>query len=205
MKIKHKALFTGTFDPFTKGHQNIVERSLNLMDEVVIGIGVNDSKRCLFSLEKRLQMITKLYENEPRVKVATYQGLTADFAKEINATCIVRGLRCVKDFRQRFPGERIAALAVNGVTAMDVLCAMQQTGITPGYDFGFCTFDDWSWFSLISPGITAVRMETKQLGARAAELLLERLRGEREDDAPAVNVELPTTFMERGSLMRQLP
>ena len=98
MKIKHKALFTGTFDPFTKGHQNIVERSLNLMDEVVIGIGVNDSKRCLFSLEKRLQMITKLYENEPRVKVATYQGLTADFAKEINATCIVRGLRCVKDF-----------------------------------------------------------------------------------------------------------
>ena len=114
-------------------------------------------------------------------------------------------LRCVKDFRARFPGERIAVLAVNGVTAMDVLCAMQQAGITPGYDFGFCTFDDWSWFSLISPGITAVRMETKQLGARAAELLLERLRGEREDDAPAVNVELPTTFVERGSLVRQLP
>jgi len=98
MKIKHKALFTGTFDPFTRGHQNIVERTLNLMDEVVIGIGVNDSKRCLFSLEKRLEMITKLYENEPRVKVATYRGLTVDFAKEINATCIVRGLRCVKDF-----------------------------------------------------------------------------------------------------------
>ena len=124
-----------------------------------------------------------------------------EFSRENEGDC----LRCVQDFRARFPGERIAVLAVNGVTAMDVLCAMQQAGITPGYDFGFCTFDDWSWFSLISPGITAVRQETKQLGARAAELLLERLRGEREDNAPAVNVELPTTFMERGSLMRQLP
>ena len=124
-----------------------------------------------------------------------------EFSRENEGDC----LRCVKDFRARFSGERIAVLAVNGVTAMDVLCAMQQAGITPGYDFGFCTFDDWSWFSLISPGITAVRMETKQLGARAAELLLERLRGEREDDAPAVNVELPTTFIERGSLVRQRP
>ena len=124
-----------------------------------------------------------------------------EFSRETEGDC----LRCVRDFRERFSGERIAALAVNGVTAMDVLRAMQQAGITPGYDFGFCTFDDWSWFSLISPGITAVRMETKQLGSRAAELLLERLRGEREENAPAVSVELPTTLIERGSLVRQRP
>jgi len=124
-----------------------------------------------------------------------------EFSRETEGDC----LRCVRDFRQRFPEERIAALSVNGVTAMDVLRAMQLAGITPGYDFGFCTFDDWSWFSLISPGITAVRMETKQLGARAAELLLERLRGEREENAPAVRVELPTTFIERGSLVPRHP
>ena len=124
-----------------------------------------------------------------------------EFSRETEGDC----LRCVRDFRERFSGERIAALAVNGVTAMDVLRAMQQAGITPGYDFGFCTFDDWSWFSLISPGITAVRMETKQLGSRAAELLLERLRGEREENAPAVSVELPTTLIERGSLVPERP
>ena len=125
------------------------------------------------------------------------QPLMYEFSTETEGDC----LRCVRDFRQRFPGERIAILSVNGVTAMHVLRAMQQEGITPGYDFGFCTFDDWSWFSLISPGITAVRQETEQLGSNAARLLLERLRGERAIDAPAVNIELPTTFVKRGSLV----
>ena len=126
------------------------------------------------------------------------QPLLFEFSAESEGDC----LRCVRDFREQFPEERIAILSVNGVTAMHVLRAMQQEGITPGYEFGFCTFDDWSWFSLISPGITAIRMETGRLGAKAAELLLERLRGERPIDAPAVNIELPTAFIERGSLVR---
>ena len=112
-------------------------------------------------------------------------------------------LRCVSDFAQKYPGERVAILSVNGVTAIHVLRAMQQAGITPGYDFGFCTFDDWSWFPLISPGITAIRQETEMLGARAAELLLERLREERLAEGPAVSIELPTTFMLRGSLVME--
>ena len=125
--------------------------------------------------------------------------LIYEFSEETEGDC----LRCVKDFRRQFSGERIAILAVNGVTAMHVLHAMQQAGITPGYEFGFCTFDDWSWFSLISPGITAIRMETEQLGAKAAELLLSRLRGERPLNAPAMHIELPTTFVERGSLVSE--
>ena len=120
-----------------------------------------------------------------------------EFSGEIEGDC----LRCVEDFARKYAGERIAILSVNGVTAMHVLQAMQQAGIRPGYDVGFCTFDDWSWFSLITPGISAVRQETEQLGARAAELLLERLRGDRTDDAPAVSIELPTSFVERGSLV----
>ena len=125
------------------------------------------------------------------------EPLLYEFSAEAEGDC----LRCVRDFAQRFHGERIAILSVNGVTAMHILQAMQQAGITLGYEFGFCTFDDWSWFSLISPGISAIRMETGQLGAQAAELLLERLRGERAIDAPAVEIELPTTFAERGSLV----
>lgn len=98
MENNHKALFTGTFDPFTKGHENIVRRALKLTDEIVIGIGVNEGKRCLYTVEERLKMISDLFADEPRVSVQVYNGLTVDFAHEIGAQCIIRGLRCVKDF-----------------------------------------------------------------------------------------------------------
>lgn len=98
MEIRHRALFTGTFDPFTKGHENIVRRAVLLTDELIIGIGKNEMKHCLYSVEERLQMISELFADEPKIKVLSYSGLTVDFAKEINAQCIIRGLRCVKDF-----------------------------------------------------------------------------------------------------------
>ena len=92
------ALFPGTFDPFTLGHHSIVKRTLAFMDEVIIGIGINENKRCLLSVEKRLEGIRKLYAGEPRVKVLAYSGLTVDFAQEQGAGFIVRGIRTVKDF-----------------------------------------------------------------------------------------------------------
>lgn len=98
MEIRHRALFTGTFDPFTKGHENIVRRAVLLTDELIIGIGKNEMKHCLYSVEERLQMISELFADDPKIKVLSYSGLTVDFAKEINAQCIIRGLRCVKDF-----------------------------------------------------------------------------------------------------------
>ena len=93
-----KAIFPGTFDPFTLGHHSIVKRSLEFMDEVIIGIGINENKRCLLPVEKRLESISKLYKDEPRVKVFAYSGLTVDFAEEQGAGFIVRGIRTVKDF-----------------------------------------------------------------------------------------------------------
>lgn len=93
-----RALFPGTFDPFTLGHDSIVKRTLAFMDEVIIGIGINESKRCLMTVEKRIASIRKLYADEPRIKVMAYQGLTVDFAQEQEASCIVRGIRSVKDF-----------------------------------------------------------------------------------------------------------
>ena len=91
------ALFPGTFDPFTLGHHSIVKRTLAFMDEVIIGIGINENKRCLLSVEKRLESIRKLYADEPKVKVLAYSGLTVDFAQEQGAGFIVRGIRTVKD------------------------------------------------------------------------------------------------------------
>ena len=95
---KRIALFPGTFDPFTIGHESLVQRALGLVDEIVIAIGVNESKKTYFSLEQRLDMIGDLYENEPRVKVGYYDCLTIDFAKKTGAKYILRGIRSVNDF-----------------------------------------------------------------------------------------------------------
>jgi len=96
--MNRKAIFPGTFDPFTIGHHSLVKRSLELIDEIVIAIGVNDAKKSYFSLEKRIEMIRSLYENDHRITVATYRNLTVDYAKEVNANFIVRGIRSVNDF-----------------------------------------------------------------------------------------------------------
>ena len=93
-----RALFPGSFDPFTAGHHSIVKRTLALVDEVIVGIGFNEGKKGFIPLEKRLEMIRALYADESRVKVLPYSGLTVDFAKEQEADVIVRGIRSVKDF-----------------------------------------------------------------------------------------------------------
>ncbi len=93
-----RALFPGSFDPFTIGHYSVVKRALNFVDEVVISIGVNDAKRCLLSVDQRLAIITKAFHDEPRVKARCYDALTVDFAKEVGANVILRGIRSIQDF-----------------------------------------------------------------------------------------------------------
>lgn len=93
-----RAIFPGTFDPFTIGHYSIVERGLAIFDEIIIGIGINQSKKTLFSAEKRLDIIEQAFANEPRVKVMVYNSLTIDLAKSVDAHFILRGLRSVADF-----------------------------------------------------------------------------------------------------------
>lgn len=93
-----RAIFPGSFDPFTIGHYSIVRRGLTIFDEIVIGIGHNQSKKTLFSAEKRLEIIRSAFADEPRVKVLIYSSLTIDFAHEVEADFILRGLRTVADF-----------------------------------------------------------------------------------------------------------
>ncbi|MFZ4581502.1 MAG: pantetheine-phosphate adenylyltransferase [Paludibacter sp.] len=93
-----RAIFPGTFDPFTIGHYSIVKRGLNIFEEIIIGIGNNQSKKTLFTIEKRIEMIQKAFADEKRVKVIAYASLTVDFAKEVDAGFILRGLRSVGDF-----------------------------------------------------------------------------------------------------------
>ena len=96
--MEKTALFAGTFDPYTIGHHSIVARSLEMFDKIVVAVGRNAGKNNLLDTEERVERIKRLYANEPRVEVASYEGLTTDFAKEQGACCLLRGIRSVKDF-----------------------------------------------------------------------------------------------------------
>ena len=91
-------LFPGTFDPLTLGHVDIINRSLNLFDKIVVGIGMNASKEPMFSGEQRLLWISEIYKGMEKVEGALYEGLTVNFCRKIGAKYILRGIRYVSDF-----------------------------------------------------------------------------------------------------------
>ena len=91
-------LFPGTFDPYTLGHIDIIERAVNLFDKLVIGIGTNSSKQPMFSVEQRTGWIQEIFKNDPRIHVTGYEGLTVDYCHKIGANYILRGIRYISDF-----------------------------------------------------------------------------------------------------------
>ncbi len=93
-----RAIFPGTFDPFTVGHESIVRRALPLVNELIIAIGVNSQKKPLLTIENRLKMIRDVFADEKKIRVVSYEGLTMNFAKEVNAKIIIRGVRNALDF-----------------------------------------------------------------------------------------------------------
>jgi len=92
-------VFPGSFDPFTKGHEVIVNKGIDLFDEIVIGIGVNSVKNYMYNIDNRIKHISSLFESNPNIKVEAFRSLTVDFCKEIGANTIIRGLRDAKDFQ----------------------------------------------------------------------------------------------------------
>jgi len=93
-----KAVFPGSFDPLTLGHEDIIKRAIPLFHEIVIAIGVNSEKKYMFSLEERKRFIEETFKKEPKVSVITYEGLTIDLCAKIEANYILRGLRNPADF-----------------------------------------------------------------------------------------------------------
>jgi pantetheine-phosphate adenylyltransferase len=93
-----RAIFPGSFDPLTLGHEDIIKRSVKLFDEVIVAIGINADKKYMFSLDERKTFIEDCFKDEPKVKVVTYKGLTVDFCKKNNVEFILRGLRNPADF-----------------------------------------------------------------------------------------------------------
>lgn len=93
-----KAIFPGSFDPITLGHEDIIRRGITLFDEIVIAIGVNSEKKYMFSLEERKYFLEETFKDEHKVSIITYEGLTIDLCKKINANFILRGLRNPADF-----------------------------------------------------------------------------------------------------------
>ncbi|MDX1662059.1 MAG: pantetheine-phosphate adenylyltransferase [Gemmatimonadota bacterium] len=95
-------LYPGTFDPITRGHEDLVERSLRVVDEVVVGVASDTSKEPLFDVDERVELIRTVTSDRPRVRVEAFSGLTVEFARRVGAAVIVRGLRAVSDFEYEF-------------------------------------------------------------------------------------------------------
>ena len=98
MTMQKTALFPGSFDPFTIGHESIVKRALPLFDKIIIAIGYNTTKEGYFSLEDRLKWIKVVFEKENKIEVTSFKGLTVDYCREVDANYILRGLRTAADF-----------------------------------------------------------------------------------------------------------
>jgi len=119
-------IFPGSFDPFTKGHENIVERFLPLFDKIIIGVGGNTSKKYYYTLESRIKHIESIFKNEPKIGVENYQGLTVKFCKEKKAQYLLRGLRNTTDFNY----EKSIALMNKELEGVETLFLMTDEGLS---------------------------------------------------------------------------
>jgi len=124
------AVFPGSFDPFTIGHESIVRRALNLFDRIIIAIGVNTNKVDFFPLEKRMQWIKEVFEYEEKVSVMSYAGLTVDFCRQQNARFIIRGLRTSSDFEYERSIAQVNRAMADEIETIFILTLPEHTAIT---------------------------------------------------------------------------
>ncbi len=123
-RVRRVGVFPGQFDPITNGHLDVIRRSVNLFDELIVAVGINPEKRELFTHDERVRMIRSLVRDIPHVRVEKYSGLTVDFVKHVQATAILRGIRDVSDLRYEFQ-LAIANRAVGGVETVFIMAGEQ--------------------------------------------------------------------------------
>jgi pantetheine-phosphate adenylyltransferase len=122
-------LFPGTFDPLTFGHVDIISRAVSLFDKLYIGIGMNANKEPMFSAEQRKDWCKEIFEQEPRIDVLVYDGLTVECCKEINAQYILRGIRYVSDFEYEKAIADMNRSLDGGIETVFLTCLPQYTSV----------------------------------------------------------------------------
>ncbi|WP_298739035.1 pantetheine-phosphate adenylyltransferase [uncultured Chitinophaga sp.] len=122
-------VFPGTFDPITLGHKDVIDRALDMFDQLIIAIGVNSSKVPMFHLEQRLQWIKDIYPDEPRIKADSYKGLTVDYCRKVNARYILRGIRYVSDFEYEKAIADVNRSMDSSIETIFLTCTPQYTSI----------------------------------------------------------------------------
>jgi pantetheine-phosphate adenylyltransferase len=127
--MKKVAVFPGSFDPFTIGHEAIVRRALSLFDEIIIAVGANALKKNFYRLETREEMISKVFKNDPRVKVDHYEGLTVDYCKRNGAGYLLRGLRTSADFEFERAIAQVNKVMAPGVESVFLLTVPEHSHI----------------------------------------------------------------------------
>jgi pantetheine-phosphate adenylyltransferase len=126
------AVFPGSFDPITKGHESVLKRALPLFDKLYIAIGINAEKKEFFSIEKRMDWINFVFKDYPAVEVIKYQGLTVDLCKKVNAKYILRGLRTSADFEFERSIGQINRKLYPGIETVFILTAPEYTSLNSG-------------------------------------------------------------------------
>jgi pantetheine-phosphate adenylyltransferase len=127
--MKKIAVFPGSFDPFTIGHEAIVRRALSLFDEIIIAVGANALKKSFYSVDTRKKMIGKVFRDEPRVKVVHYEGLTVDFCTRNGAGFLLRGLRTAADFEFERAIAQVNKAMAPGIESVFILTVPEHTPI----------------------------------------------------------------------------
>jgi pantetheine-phosphate adenylyltransferase len=123
------ALFPGSFDPFTIGHESVVLRSVGLFDKIIIGVGHNDSKKTFFTWEARVQMIRDVFPNHPTIEITHYSDLTIDLCKRVNAKYILRGLRTSSDFEYERAIAQVNKAMLPDIETVFILTLPEHTAI----------------------------------------------------------------------------